>query len=126
MIGWLSVYFIRKYKNHNAKTLWKTAGVFLMGVGLDSLGFIISTEKGVYCILYYMLGCSIGFFTHWFYQFIISLITRKNISLKEYLLLSSCNFTEEEELMLIEKMAKTNKAKHETTSTVKNSEEITK
>ena len=109
MIGWLSVYFIRKYKEYDAKILWKTAGVFLAGVGLDSLGFIISSESGVICILYYMIGCSIGFFAHWLYQFIISFISRKGrISLKDYSLLSSCNLSEEEELKMMEKMAKEN------------------
>lgn len=109
MIGWLSVYFIRKYKEYDAKILWKTAGVFLAGVGLDSLGFIISSESGVICILYYMIGCSIGFFAHWLYQFIISFISRKGrISLKDYFLLSSCNLSEEEELKMMEKMAKEN------------------
>lgn len=109
MVGWLSVYFIRKYKKYDSKTLWKTAGVFLAGVGLDSLGFIISSESGVICILYYMLGCSIGFFAHWIYQFVISFISRKGrVSQKDYSLLSSCNLSEEEELNLMENMAKEN------------------
>lgn len=111
MIGWLSVYFIRKYKKHDSSALLKTAGMFLTGVGLDSLGFIISLKSGVYCILYYMFGCSIGFFVHWIYQFIISLITRKDLSLKNYLLLSSCNLSEEEELRLMEEMGKMNNTK---------------
>lgn len=105
MIGWLSVYFIRKYKKYDSKILWKTAGVFLAGVGLDSLGFIISSESGVICILYYMLGCSIGFFAHWIYQFIISIISREGRkSLMDYSLLSSCNLSEEEELKLMDEI----------------------
>ena len=59
--------------------------------------------------MYYLLGCSIGFFVHWLYQFIISFISRKGrISLKDYSLLSSCNLSEEEELKLMENMAKEN------------------
>lgn len=105
MIGWLSVYFIRKYKKYDSEILWKTAGVFLAGVGLDSLGFIISSESGVICILYYMLGCSIGFFAHWIYQFIISIISREGRkSLMDYSLLSSCNLSEEEELKLMDEI----------------------
>ena len=107
MIGWLSVYFIRKYKKYNTNVLWKTAGMFLAGVGLDSLGFIISSEYGVCCILCYMLGCAIGFFAHWFFQFIISIISgngRK--SLQDYDLLSSCNLMEEERLKMMEDVKK--------------------
>lgn len=107
MIGWLSVYFIRKYKKYDTTVLWKTAGMFLTGVGLDSLGFVISSEYGVSCILCYMLGCAIGFFAHWLFQFIISIISgngRK--SLQDYDLLSSCNLTEEERLKMIEDMQK--------------------
>lgn len=107
MIGWLSVYFIRKYKKYDTTVLWKTAGMFLAGVGLDSLGFIISSEYGVCCILYYMLGCAIGFFAHWLFQFIISIISgngRK--SLQDYDLLSSCNLTEEERLKMMGDMQK--------------------
>lgn len=109
MIGWLSVYFIRKYKTHDANILWKTAGVFLIGVGIDSLSFILGSEIGAMCILYYMLGCAVGFFVHWIYQFFVSFISRKNgLSIKDYLLLSSCNLSEEEEIKLMEKMSKEN------------------
>lgn len=109
MIGWLSVYFIRKYKTHDANILWKTAGVFLIGVGIDSLSFILGSEIGAMCILYYMLGCAVGFFVHWIYQFFVSFISRKNdLSIKDYLLLSSCNLSEEEEIKLMEEMAKEN------------------
>ncbi len=109
MIGWLSVYFIRKYKAHDANILWKTAGVFLIGVGIDSLSFILGSETGALCILYYMLGCAVGFFLHWIYQFFVSFITRKSgLSIADYLLLSSCNLSEEEEIKLMEEMAKEN------------------
>lgn len=109
MIGWLSVYFIRKYKAHDANILWKTAGVFLIGVGIDSLSFILGSETGALCILYYMLGCAVGFFLHWIYQFFFSFITRKSgLSIADYLLLSSCNLSEEEEIKLMEEMAKEN------------------
>lgn len=105
MIGWLSVYFIRKYKKYDSKILWKTAGVFLGGVGLDSIGFILGSKYGVYCIMYYLLGCSIGFFVHWIYQFVISFISRKGrVSQKDYSLLSSCNLSEEEELKLMDEI----------------------
>lgn len=111
MIGWLSVYFIRKYKTHDANILWKTAGVFLIGVGIDSLSFILGSEIGAMCILYYMLGCAVGFFVHWIYQFFVSFISRKNdLSIKDYLLLSSCNLSEEEEIKLMEEMEKSNDA----------------
>lgn len=109
MIGWLAVYFIRKYKKYDGKILWKTAGVFLGGVGLDSIGFILGSKYGVYCIMYYLLGCSIGFFVHWIYQFTISIVSREGRkSLMDYSLLSSCNLSEEEELRLMGKMAKEN------------------
>lgn len=105
MIGWLAVYFIRKYKKYDSKILWKTAGVFLGGVGLDSIGFILGSKYGVYCIMYYLLGCSVGFFVHWIYQFVISFISRKGrVSQKDYSLLSSCNLSEEEELKLMEEI----------------------
>ena len=54
-----------------------------------------------------MLGCAIGFFAHWLFQFIISIISgngRK--SLQDYDILSSCNLTEEERLKIIEDMKK--------------------
>lgn len=109
MIGWLSVYFIRKYKTHDANILWKTAGVFLIGVGIDSLSFILGSEIGALCILYYMLGCAVGFFMHWIYQFFVSIISRKSgLAIEDYLLLSSCNLSEEEEMKLMEEMAKEN------------------
>ena len=109
MIGWIAVYFIRKYKKFDGKILWKTSGVFLGGVGLDSIGFILGSKYGVYCIMYYLLGCSIGFFAHWIYQFIISIISREGRkSLMDYSLLSSCNISEEEELRLMGNMAKEN------------------
>ena len=108
VIGWLSVYFIRKFKKYDEKILRKTVGIFLGGVGLDSIGFFIGTEYGVCGILYYLLGCSIGFFAHWFYQFVISLISRNGLSIKDYILLSSCNLSEEEEMKLMEEMIKAN------------------
>lgn len=117
MIGWLSVYFIRKYKKYDTTVLWKTAGMFLAGVGLDSLGFLISSEYGVSCILCYMLGCAIGFFAHWFFQFVISIISRKGRkSLQDYDLLSSCNLTDEERLKMMEEMAKANDKEQSTSS----------
>lgn len=116
MIGWLSVYFIRKYKTHDANILWKTAGVFLTGAGIDSLSFILGAKIGTLCILYYMLGCAVGFFVHWIYQFVISIISRKSgVSIKDYLLLSSCNLSEEEEIKLMEEMANVNKTKQSKT-----------
>lgn len=117
MIGWLSVYFIRKYKKYDTTVLWKTAGMFLAGVGLDSLGFVISSEYGVSCILCYMLGCAIGFFAHWFFQFVISIISSKGRkSLQDYDLLSSCNLTDEERLKMMEEMAKANDKEQSTSS----------
>ena len=77
MIGWLSVYFIRKYKTFNENNLLKTAGMYLTGAGINSLPFIKDVIIGASCILYYMLGCSIGFFVHLIYQVAISFYVTK-------------------------------------------------
>lgn len=107
MIGWLSVYFIRKYKTYNENNLLKTAGMYLTGAGINSLPFIKDEIIGASCILYYMLGCSIGFFIHLTYQVAISFyVTKGHKSLREYALLSSCNLPADESFAEIELLGK--------------------
>lgn len=97
LVGWLSVYFIRKYKKFNVKTLCGTAGMFISGAGFCSLPFLYKSELGAVSIMYYLLGTSIGFFVHWIYQLIISLwLNRKIVSKKiKYFLLSDCNLPDD-------------------------------
>lgn len=98
-VGWLTVYFVRQYKEYNEKNLKVTAGVFIAGTGFCSLSFFAGGHEGVICILWYLLGTGIGFFLHWIYQIIISFHLGKKLfnHRGRYSILTSCNMANEEE-----------------------------
>ena len=71
-IGWLIVYFTRRFSDFTAGSLIKVASVSIGGTGFCSLTFIDSAEIGSRVIMFYLLGIGIGFFAHWIYQVVIS------------------------------------------------------
>lgn len=93
IIGWIVFYFIRLYKDYNVHNLIETASVFVGGVGLCSLSFFAGTYIGSISFMYYLLGCALGCFFHFIYQFIISLCFQNKFcrTWDKYTLLSSCN-----------------------------------
>ncbi len=98
-IGWLIVYFTRKFSDFTADSLMKVAGVSIGGTGFCSLTFIESTEIGSKVIMFYLLGIGIGFFVHWIYQIIISLSLKDKFYNHRdlYDLFSGCSIKSEED-----------------------------
>ena len=95
VIGWIVVYFMRHLKEHSHEALKTIASIFISGVGLTSLTFIVDLDMGVEIILFYLLGIVIGFFLHWLYQLVVSFFFKAKFSdaLDQYLLFSSCSLT---------------------------------
>lgn len=93
VIGWITFYFIRSYKEFTAQDLLKTVSVFIGGGGFCSLSFFQNTTVGSVSIMYYVLGCAIGYILHCVYQFIISICFQYKFcrTWDRYVLLSSCN-----------------------------------
>jgi len=98
VIGWIVVYFIRQFKEYSHKTLFRTASVFIGGVGLTSVTFFANTIAGVTALMFYFVGIAIGFFLHWIYQLVVSFFfnSKFNNALDQYLLFSSCSLTTSE------------------------------
>ena len=75
VIGWLVVYFVRKYKDHNPKGLRETIVLFLGGGCLDLLLSLIDKQVAIYAFTAYIIGFATAFFLHWIYQLIVAKIT---------------------------------------------------
>lgn len=75
VIGWLVVYFVRKYKEYTPKVLRDTALLFLGGVCLESLLGLMYKNLFIVALMAYIIGVAVGFFIHWIYQLIIAKIT---------------------------------------------------
>ncbi|MDO4971228.1 MAG: hypothetical protein Q4E41_03925 [Bacteroidales bacterium] len=98
VIGWLAVYFIRLYKEHNSTNFTKTCYAFLGGLGVSCLSRFMSAEDMVYSVTSYLTGIGIGAFAHLVYQYFVarSLAPRFVSPRSRYMLLSTCNLTAEQ------------------------------
>lgn len=98
VIGWLVVYFVRKYKEHSPKALRDTIVLFLGGGCMDLLLSLIDKQTALYAFAAYLMGFGTAFFLHWIYQFIVAKITAPNFlsPRSKYDLFSGCNLSEEE------------------------------
>lgn len=98
VIGWLVVYFVRKYKKYNPKVLRDSMVLFLSGGCMDLLLFLMDKQAALYAFAAYLVGISTAFFLHWIYQFIVAKITAPNFMdpRSKYELFSGCNLSDEE------------------------------
>jgi hypothetical protein len=69
VIGWLVVYFVRKYKDYNSKVFRDTIMLFLGGGCMEILLSLIDKETALCAFAAYLIGLSTAFFLHWIYQF---------------------------------------------------------
>lgn len=63
VIGWLVVYFVRKYKDHNPKGLRETIVLFLGGGCMDLLLSLIDKQIAIYAFSAYIVGFAVAFFS---------------------------------------------------------------
>lgn len=98
VIGWLVVYFVRKYKDYNPKVLRDTIVLFLGGGCMDLLLSLIDKQTALYAFAAYLIGIATAFFLHWIYQFIVAKITASKFMdpRSKYELFSGCNLSDEE------------------------------
>lgn len=98
VIGWLVVYFVRKYKKYNPKVLRDTIVLFLGGGCMDLLLSLIDKQTALYAFVAYLIGIATTFFLHWIYQFIVAKITAPKFMdpRSKYELFSGCNLSDEE------------------------------
>ena len=97
VIGWLVVYFVRKYKEYNPKVLKDTALLFLGGVCLDSLFAFMDKTLWLSAVMAYIIGFAAAFFVHWIYQLIVAkMMAPKFLDARsKYSLFSGCNLPSE-------------------------------
>lgn len=93
VIGWMVAFFIRKYRTHSDNSLSNTAIVFGSGCIFSGLSFFYDKPTGTLVMLYYALGCAIGFFAFWIFQLIVSFAFKSKFTrtFDLYSLFSSCN-----------------------------------
>ena len=98
VIGWLVVYFVRKYKKYNPKVLRDSMVLFLGGGCMDLLLFLMDKQAALYAFAAYLIGIGTAFFLHWIYQFIVAKITAPKFMdpRSKYELFSGCNLSDEE------------------------------
>ena len=98
VIGWLVVYFVRKYKDHNPKGLRETIVLFLGGGCLDLLLSLIDKQVAIYAFTAYIIGFATAFFLHWIYQLIVAKITAPKFMdpRSKYELFSGCSLSDTE------------------------------
>lgn len=98
VIGWLVVYFVRKYKDHNPKGLRDTIMLFLGGGCLDLLLSQIDKQVAIDAFTAYIIGFATAFFLHWIYQFIVAKITAPKFMDPrcKYELFSGCSLSDTE------------------------------
>ena len=98
VIGWLVVYFVRKYKKYNPKVLRDTIVLFLGGGCMDLLLSLIDKQTALYAFAAYLIGIATTFFLHWIYHFIVAKITAPKFMdpRSKYELFSGCNLSDEE------------------------------
>ena len=98
VIGWLVVYFVRKYKDHNPKGLRDTIMLFLGGGCLDLLLSLIDKQVAIDAFTAYIIGFATAFFLHWIYQLIVAKITAPKFMdpRSKYELSSGCSLSDTE------------------------------
>ena len=98
VIGWITFYFIRLYKEYTVQNLLKTVSVFIGGVGICSILFAVGSDIAGVSLMYYLLGCAVGFILHIVYQLIISISFQNKFCRiwDQYVILSSCNIPMED------------------------------
>ena len=98
VIGWLVVYFVRKYKDHNPKGLRDTIMLFLGGGCLDLLLSLIDKQVAIDAFTAYIIGFATAFFLHWIYQLIVAKITAPKFMdpRSKYELFSGCSLSDTE------------------------------
>lgn len=98
VIGWLVVYFVRKYKDHNPKGLRDTIMLFLGGGCLDLLLSLIDKQVAIDAFTAYIIGFATTFFLHWIYQLIVAKITAPKFMdpRSKYELFSGCSLSDTE------------------------------
>lgn len=98
VIGWLVVYFVRKYKDYNSKVFRDTIMLFLGGGCMEILLSLIDKQTALCAFAAYLFGLSIAFFLHWIYQFIVAKITAPKFMdpRSKYDLFSGCNLSDKE------------------------------
>lgn len=97
-VGWLIVYFVRKYKDHTPKGLRETIVLFLGGGCMDLLLSLIDKQVALYAFNAYIIGFVVAFFLHWIYQFIVAKIMAPQFMdpRSKYDLFSGCNLSDKE------------------------------
>ena len=98
VIGWLVVYFVRKYKDHNPKGLRDAIMLFLGGGCLDLLLSLIDKQVAIDAFTAYIIGFATAFFLHWIYQLIVAKITAPKFMdpRSKYELFSGCSLSDTE------------------------------
>lgn len=98
VIGWLMVYFVRKYKKYNPKVLRDSMVLLLGGGCMDFLLSLIDKQVAIYAFVAYLIGLFTAFFLHWIYQFIVAKITAPKFMdpRSKYELFSGCSLSDTE------------------------------
>lgn len=98
VIGWLVVYFVRKYKDYNPKALRDSLLLFLGGGCMELLLTLIDKHAALYAFAAYLIGLVIAFFLHWIFQLIVAKITAPKFMdpRSKYELFSGCSLSDTE------------------------------
>lgn len=98
VIGWLVVYFVRKYKKYNPKVLRDSMVLLLGGGCMDFLLSLIDKQVALYAFAAYLIGLATAFFLHWIYQLIVAKITAPKFMdpRSKYELFSGCSLSDTE------------------------------
>ncbi|RHK47916.1 hypothetical protein DW064_09785 [Segatella copri] len=96
VIGWLVVYFVRKYKEYNPKVLRDSMVLLLGGGCMDFLLSLIDKQVALYAFAAYLIGLATAFFLHWIYQLIVAKITAPQFMdpRSKYELFSGCSLSD--------------------------------
>lgn len=96
VVGWLVVYFVRKYKDYTPRVLRDTALLFFGGACLDLFLALMDKELCLVSLMAYVIGAAIAFFVHWIYQLIIAKVTAPKFldPRSKYALFSGCSLPE--------------------------------
>lgn len=98
VIGWLVVYFVRKYKKYNPKVLRDSMVLLLGGGCMDFLLSLIDKQVAICAFAAYLIGLFTAFFLHWIYQLIVAKITAPKFMdpRSKYELFSGCSLSDTE------------------------------
>ena len=98
VIGWLVVYFVRKYKEYNPKVLRDSMVLLLGGGCMDFLLSLIDKQVALYAFAAYLIGLATAFFLHWIYQLIVAKVTAPQFMdpRSKYELFSGCSLSDKE------------------------------